>query len=195
MSNELEKIKKFMTIKRDSVEETIKDENSTKFAICLITISIILGAIQTLLQNLLAQDLYEWIVGIFDVAPPSVTRIIMDAIANNIMFPIIVIILVYYIGNAIKGEADSFNHVIRAIGYSVPPLIIGTLFSFLSLIPGIVVDVIVGLINVVFGFWFVILIIYALMLTFKKGALTAIGALLISALIAGIATSWTVFIP
>ena len=51
MSVELEKIKKFMTIKRDSVEETINDENSTKFAVCLIAISIVLGVIQTLLQN------------------------------------------------------------------------------------------------------------------------------------------------
>ncbi|MHA2035044.1 MAG: YIP1 family protein [Promethearchaeota archaeon] len=195
MSNELEKIKNFMRIKREPVEETIKDENSTKFAIYLIATSIILGVIQTLLQNLLTQDLYEWIVSYFGIAVPSVIRIISDAIANNIIFPIVAIVLVFYIGNALKGEADSLNHVIRAIGYSVPPLIISTLFSFLSLIPHIAVGVLVALVNVVFGFWFVITIIFALMLTFKKGALTAIGALIISAIIAGIATSWTLFIP
>ncbi|MHA2088796.1 MAG: YIP1 family protein [Promethearchaeota archaeon] len=195
MSNELEKIKNFMRIKREPVEETIKDENSTKFAIYLIATSIILGVIQTLLQNLLTQDLYEWIVSYFGIAVPSVIRIISDAIANNIIFPIVAIVLVFYIGNALKGEADSLNHVIRAIGYSVPPLIISTLFSFLSLIPHIAVGVLVALVNVVFGLWFVITIIFALMLTFKKGALTAIGALIISAIITGIATSWTLFIP
>ncbi len=39
MSDELEKIKKFMTIKRDTVEETINDANSTKFAVLLIAIA------------------------------------------------------------------------------------------------------------------------------------------------------------
>ena len=52
-----------------------------------------------------------------------------------------------------------------------------------------------GVFNFVFGFWFVIVIVYALMLTFKKGALTGIGAIAISAIIAGIATSWVVLIP
>ncbi|MFW9824572.1 MAG: hypothetical protein ACFFE4_16635, partial [Candidatus Thorarchaeota archaeon] len=121
MTNDIEKIENFMRFKREAVEETINDANSTTFAAILIAISVLLGVIQTLLQKLLAQDLYEWIVGFFGFATPSVARIVMDAIANNILFPIIAIILVFYIGNAIKGEADSLNHVIRAIGYSVPP--------------------------------------------------------------------------
>lgn len=195
MSNELEKIKKFITIKRDPVEETIKDENSTKFAVFLIAITITLSVIQTLLQNPSIQDLPEWLINLIDINTPTVFRIIINAIANNILFPIILIVLIYYIGNAIKGEAESLNHVIRAIGYSVPLVLISTAVSFLGLIPNIFVWGFVALVNVVFGLWFVIIIVFALMITFKKGALTGIGAVLLSALIAGIAISWTVIIP
>ncbi len=185
-----------MTIKRDPVEETINDVNSTKFAVILIAISIILGLIQALLQDLLSQDLYQWIINRFGITVLSLERIIKNAIANNIVFPILVIVLTFYIGNAIKGEAESFNHVVRAVGYSVPPLIISTAFSFLSLIPNIIVEGLVAFVNVAFGFWFVIILVFALMITFKKGALTGIGALVISAIIAGIASSsWTFFIP
>jgi hypothetical protein len=195
MSNELEKIIKFMTIKREPVEETINDENSTKFAVFLIATAITLGIIQTLLQNLLAQNLFEWVIGFFGIAVPSVLRIVMDAIANNIIFPILLIVLIFYIGNAIKGEAESLNHVLRAIGYSVPLLILSTIFSFLSLIPDIIVVGFVGFVNFVLGVWFVVVIVFALMVTFKKGALTGIIAVAFSALIAAIAISWTFFIP
>jgi hypothetical protein len=196
MSNELEKVKKFMAIKRNTVEETINDINSTRFAVLLIVIAITLGLIQALFQNFLSQDLFEWIVNRFGITVLSIERIITNAIANNIVFPIFTIVLIYYIGNAIKGEAESFNHVVRAIGYSVPPLIISSAFSFLSLIPNIILEGLVAFINVVFGFWFVIIIVFALMITFKKGALTGIGAVVLSAIIAGIlSTLWTFFIP
>ena len=196
MSDELEKIKKFMIFKRDTVEETINDVNSTKFATILIGIAITLGVIQALLQEFLSQDLFEWIVNRFGITVLSIERIITNAIASNIVFPILAIILIYYIGNAIKGEAESFNHVVRAVGYSVPPLIVSTAFSFLSVIPNIIIEGIVVFVNVAFGFWFVIILFFALMITFKKGALTGIGAVVISAIIAGIASSmWTFFIP
>jgi len=52
----------------------------------------------------------------------------------------------------------------------------------------------VGFFNFAFGFWFVIVVIYALMIVFKKGALTGIGAVVLSAIIAAVATGWTVFI-
>lgn len=196
MSDELEKIKKFMTIKRDTVEETINDANSTKFAVLLIAIAITLGLIQALLQEFLAQDLFEWIVNRFGITVLSLERIITNAIANNIIFPILVIVLIFYLGNALKGEAESFNHVVRAVGYSVPPLIISTAFSFLSLIPNIIVEGLVAFVNVAFGFWFLIILFFTLMITFKKGALTGIGAVALSAIIAGIGSSmWTFFVP
>jgi hypothetical protein len=194
--NELDKIIKFMTIRRKPVEETINDVNSTKFAVLLIAIAITLGLIQALLQNFLSQDLFEWIVNRFGITVLSIERIVTNAIANNIVFPILVIVLTFYIGNIIKGEAESFNHVVRAIGYSVSPLIISTSFSFLSLIPNIIIEGLVGFVNFALGIWFVIIIIFALMTTFKKGALTGIGALALSAIIAGIvSTLWTFFIP
>ena len=196
MSNELEKLIKFMTIKRDPVEETINDVNSTKFAVILIAISITFGLIQALLQDLLAQDLFQWIINRFGITVLSIERIITNAIANNVIFPILAIVLIFYIGNAIKGEAESFNHIIRAVGYSVPPLIISTAFSFLSLIPNVIVEGLVAFVNVVFGFWFVIILFFALMITFKKGALTGIGAIALSAILAGIVSSlWTFFVP
>ncbi|MHA2282415.1 MAG: YIP1 family protein [Promethearchaeota archaeon] len=185
-----------MTIRRKPVEETINDVNSTKFAVLLIAIAITLGLIQALLQNFLSQDLFEWIVNRFGITVLSIERIVTNAIANNIVFPILVIVLTFYIGNIIKGEAESFNHVVRAIGYSVSPLIISTSFSFLSLIPNIIIEGLVGFVNFALGIWFVIIIIFALMTTFKKGALTGIGALALSAIIAGIvSTLWTFFIP
>lgn len=195
MSNELEKIKKFITMKRDPVEETIKDENSTKFAVFLIATAITLSVIQTLLQNPSIQDIPDWAVSFFGITSPTALRIIMNAIANNIIFPTLLIVLIYYIGNALKGEAESLNHVVRAVGFSVPLLIISTALSFLNLISNIFVFVLVGLVNVVFGIWFVIIIVFALMITFKKGALTGIGAVFLSAIIAGIAIAWTIFIP
>ena len=195
MSNELEKIKKFMTIKRDTVEETINDVNSTKFAVYLIVIAITLGVIQALLQGLVVQDALELIWSWIGFVTPSVLRIVLDAIFSNIVFPILVITLAFYIGNAVKGEAESLNHVVRAIGYSTPLLIISSGFSFLGLTQNIWVIVVMGFFNYVFGIWFVIVIVFALMITFKKGALTGIGAVILSAIIAGLATSWVVLIP
>ncbi len=61
MSNELDKIIKFMTIKREPVEETINDVRSTKFAVFLIAIAMALAVIQTLLQGLVVQDVLELI--------------------------------------------------------------------------------------------------------------------------------------
>ena len=193
MNEEIEKITKFMTIKRDVIEETINDERSTKFAVFLIAISIALGLIQSILQSFLAPDVMEVILGLFGFPTPSYVRIIMDAIASNIIFPILVIVLTFYIGNALKGEAESLNHVVRAIGYSVPPLIISSALSFLSLIP--YVGIFLSFLNFVFGLWFVIIVIVALMITFKKGALTGIGSVILSAIIAGIAMAWTFIIP
>jgi len=195
MSNELEKIKKFMTIKRDTVEETINDVRSTKFAIFLIAIAMALAVVQTLLQGLVVQDVLELIWSWMGFVTPSSLRIVLDSIFSNIVFPLLVIILAFYIGNAIKGEAESLNHVVRAVGYSTPPLIISSAFSFLGLTGNPWVIVVMGFFNVVFGLWFVIVIVFALMITFKKGALTGIGAIAISAIIAGIATGWVVLIP
>lgn len=195
MSNELEKIKKFMTIKRDTVEETINDVRSTKFAVLLIAIAMALAVIQTLLQGLVVQDVLELIWSWMGFATPSPLRIVLDSIFSNIVFPLLIIILAFYIGNAIKGEAESLNHVVRAVGYSTPPLIISSAFSFLGLTGNPWVIGVMGFFNFVFGLWFVIVIVFALMITFKKGALTGIGAVALSAIIAGIATGWVVLIP
>lgn len=195
MSNELDKIIKFMTIKREPVEETINDVRSTKFAVFLIAIAMTLAVIQTLLQGLVVQDVLELIWSWMGFVTPSPLRIVLDSIFSNIVFPLLVIILAFYIGNAIKGEAESLNHVVRAVGYSTPPLIISSAFSFLGLTGNIWVIGVMGFFNFVFGLWFVIVIVFALMITFKKGALTGIGAIAISAIIAGIATSWVVLIP
>jgi len=195
MSNELEKMKRFLTIKRDTVEETINDTSSTTFPVFLIILAIVLGVTQTLLQNFLARDALEWLMAIVGEETPSAVRIVLEAIMNNVIFPILMVFLIFYIGNWIKGEAESLNHVIRAIGYSTPPLLISSAIAFLTLIDNPVVWGIVGFFMFAFGIWFIIVVIYALMLTFKKGAFTAIVAIIFSAIIAGIATSWTVFIP
>lgn len=195
MSNELEKMKRFLTIKRDTVEETINDTSSTTFPVFLIILAIVLGVTQTLLQNFLARDALEWLMAIIGEETPSAVRIVLEAIMNNVIFPILMVFLIFYIGNWIKGEAESLNHVIRAIGYSTPPLLISSAIAFLTLIDNPVVWGIVGFFMFAFGIWFIIVVIYALMITFKKGAFTAIVAIIFSAIIAGIATSWTVFIP
>jgi len=195
MSNEIEKMKRFLTIKRDTVEETINDTSSTTFPVFLIILAIVLGVTQTLLQNFLARDALEWLMAIIGEETPSAVRIVLEAIMNNVIFPILMVFLIFYIGNWIKGEAESLNHVIRAIGYSTPPLLISSAIAFLTLIDNPVVWGIVGFFMFAFGIWFIIVVIYALMITFKKGAFTAIVAIIFSAIIAGIATSWTVFIP
>ena len=195
MSNEIEKMKRFLTIKRDTVEETINDTSSTTFPVFLIILAIVLGVTQTLLQSFLARDALEWLMAIVGEETPSAVRIVLEAIMNNVIFPILMVFLIFYIGNWIKGEAESLNHVIRAIGYSTPPLLISSAIAFLTLIDNPVVWGIVGFFMFAFGIWFIIIVIYALMLTFKKGAFTAIVAIIFSAIIAGIATSWTVFIP
>lgn len=195
MSNEIEKMKRFLKIKRDTVEETINDTSSTTFSLFLIILAIVLGVTQTLLQNFLARDPLEWLIAFVGTEEPSAVRIVMDGIMNNVIFPILMVILIFYLGNWIKGEAESLNHVIRAIGYSTPPLLISSAIGFLTLVDNPVVWIIVGICWFVFGLWFVIVVIYALMLTFKKGAFTAIVAIIFSAIIAGIATWWTVFIP
>jgi hypothetical protein len=195
MSNEIERMKRFITIKRDTVEETINDTSSTIFPVFLIILAIALGVTQTLLQNFLARDALEWLIAFIGTEEPSAVRIVMDAVMNNVVFPILMIFLIFYIGNAIKGEAESLNHVIRAIGYSTSLILISSAISFLTLINNPVVWGIVGFFMFAFGIWFAIVVIYALMITFKKGAFTAIVAVIFSAIIAGIATSWTVFIP
>ncbi len=195
MSNEITKMKRFITIKRDTVEETINDTSSTTFPMFLIILAIVLGVTQTLLSNFLARDALEWLIAFIGKETPSALRIVLEAIMNNIAFPILMIFLIFYIGNWIKGEAESLNHVIRAIGYSTPPLLISSAIAFLTLIDNPVVWGIVGFFMFAFGIWFAVVVIYALMLTFKKGAFTAIVAVIFSAIIAGIATGWTVAIP
>ena len=195
MSNEITKMKRFITIKRDTVEVTINDTSSTTFPMFLIILAIVLGVTQTLLSNFLARDALEWLIAFIGEETPSPLRIVLEAIMNNIAFPILMIFLIFYIGNWIKGEAESLNHVIRAIGYSTPPLLISSAIAFLTLIDNPVVWGIVGFFMFAFGIWFAVVVIYALMLTFKKGAFTAIVAVIFSAIIAGIATGWTVAIP
>jgi len=195
MSNEITKMKRFITIKRDTVEETINDTSSTTFPMFLIILAIVLGVTQTLLSNFLARDALEWLIAFIGEETPSALRIILEAIMNNIVFLILMIFLIFGIGNWIKGEAESLNHVIRAIGYSTPPLLISSAIAFLTLIDNPVVWGIVGFFMFAFGIWFAVVVIYALMLTFKKGAFTAIVAVIFSAIIAGIATGWTVAIP
>ena len=80
MSNELEKIKRFLTIKRDTVEKTINDTSSTQFAVFLIVVAIVLGVTQTLLQNLLAPDPLEWLISIFWYRYPECCK---NRIASN----------------------------------------------------------------------------------------------------------------
>ena len=194
MSNEIERMKRFLTIKRDTVEETINDTSSKVFPLFLIILAIVLGVTQTLLQDLFARDALEWLIAFIGEETPSTVRIVLEAIMNNLVFPILMIFLIFYIGNWIKGEAESLNHVIRAIGDSTPPLLISSAIAFLTLVNNPVVWGIVGFFMFAFGIWFAVVVIYALMITFKKGAFTAIVAVILSAIIYGIVTRWSVFI-
>ncbi len=76
MSNELDKIIKFMTIKKEPVEETINNVRSTKFAVFLIAIAMALAVIQTLLQGLVVQDVLELIWSWMGFVTPSPLRIV-----------------------------------------------------------------------------------------------------------------------
>ena len=194
MSSEINKIKDFLFLKRASVQNTIDDEKSTLVAAIIFITTIVLAG----LQSILIVNSFEWMFDLlatyFTYTPPSMLKLITDAI-TGIISPIIAVILSFYIGNAIKGEAESLKHVLRAVGYSFVPLLIINVLSFLYLANNIVIDIIVAGVTVILALWFVVVIVFALMLTFKKGALTGIIAILGGLIVAGIIFSWTVFIP
>lgn len=194
MSSEINKIKDYLFLKRASVQNTIDDEKSTLVAAIIFITTIVLAG----LQSILIVNSFEWMFDLFPTyftyTPPSMLKMITDAI-TGIISPIIAVILSFYIGNAIKGEAESLKHVLRAVGYSFVPLLIINVLSFLYLANNIVIDIIVAGVSVILALWFVVVIVFALMLTFKKGALTGIIAILGGLIVAGIIFSWTVFIP
>ena len=194
MSSEINKIKDFLFLKRASVQNTIDDEKSTLVAAIIFITTIVLAG----LQSILIVNSFEWMFDLlatyFTYTPPSMLKLITDAI-TGIISPIIAVILSFYIGNAIKGEAESLKHVLRAVGYSFVPLLIINVLSFLYLANNIVIDIIVAGVTVILALWFVVVIVFALMLTFKKGALTGIIAILGGLIAASIIFSWTVFIP
>ena len=194
MSAEIEKIKDFLFLKRASVQKTIDDENSTILAIIIFITTVVLAGIQSFLIVNSFEWMFDLIATYVTYTPPSLLKMIFDAI-TNIISPVIAVILSFYIGNAIKGEAESLKHVIRAIGYSFTPLLLINILSFLYLANNIIIDIIVAGASVILALWFVVVIVFALMLTFKKGALTGIIAILGGLIIAGIIFSWTVFIP
>ena len=194
MSAEIEKIKDFLFLKRASVQKTIDDEKSTILAVIIFVTTVVLSGIQSFLIVNSFEWMFDLIATYFTYTPPSSLKMIFDAI-TNIISPIIAVILSFYIGNAIKGEAESIKHVIRATGYSFTPLLIVNLLSFLYLANNIIIDIIVSVVSVILALWFVVVMVFALMLTFKKGALTGIVAILGGLIVAGILFSWTVFIP
>ena len=59
----------------------------------------------------------------------------------------------------------------------------------------LIIGIFIAIVSVVLALWFVVIIVFALMLTFKKGALTGIVAILGGLIVAGIIFSWTTFIP
>ena len=193
MSEEIEKIKAFLFLKRDSVQRTIDDEKSTLLAIIIFTVTIVLAGIQPIITI----NAFSWMSDLwavwFTYTPPSVVKITLDVISNMIS-PIIAVILSFYIGNAIKGEASSLKHVFRAVGYSMTPVLIINLLSLLFLLNNLIIGVVIAIVSVVLALWFVVIIVFALMLTFKKGALTGIVAILGGLIVAGIIFSWTGFI-
>jgi len=194
MSAEIEKIKDFLFLKRASVQNTIDDEKSTLLAVIIFITTVILAGLQSILIVNSFEWMFDLLAAYFTYTPPSFLKMISDAI-TSIISPIIAVILSFYIGNAIKGEAESLKHVLRAVGYSFTPLLIINVLSFLYLANNIVIDIIVAGVTVILALWFVVIIVFALMLTFKKGALTGIIAILGGLIVAGIIFSWTVFIP
>ena len=194
MSSELENIKEFLFLRRVSVQKTIDDEKSTIFAVVIFITTVVLTGIQSFLIVNSFEWMFDLIATYVTYTPPSLLKMIFDAITNMIS-PVVAVILSFYIGNAIKGEAESLKHVLRAVGYSFTPLLLINVLSFLYLANNIVIDIIVALVSVILGLWFVVVIVFALMLTFKKGALTGIIAILGGLIAASIIFSWTVFIP
>ena len=194
MSAEIEKIKDFLFLKRAPVQETIDDEKSTIIAVIIFITTVVLTGIQSFLIVNSFEWMFDLIATYVTYTPPSSLKMIFNAITNMIS-PIVAVILSFYIGNAIKGEAESLKHVIRAVGYSFTPLLIINVLSFLFLANNIIIDIIVAGVSVILALWFVVVIVFALMLTFKKGALTGIIAILGGLIVAGIIFSWTVFIP
>lgn len=194
MSAEIEKIKDFLFLKRAPVQETIDDEKSTIIAVIIFITTVVLTGIQSFLIVNSFEWMFDLIATYVTYTPPSSLKMIFNAITNMIS-PIVAVILSFYIGNAIKGEAESLKHVIRAVGYSFTPLLIINVLSFLFLANNIIIDIIVAGVSVILALWFVVVIVFALMLTFKKGALTGIIAILGGLIVAGIMFSWTVFIP
>ena len=118
MSEEIQKIKDFLFLKRDSVQRTIDDEKSTLIAILIFAVTIILAGIQPIVTINAFSWMSDWMGAYFLYTPPSFIKITLNMISGMIS-PVIAVILSFYIGNAIKGEAASLKHVFRAVGYSM----------------------------------------------------------------------------
>ena len=184
MSDEGEKIAGFMTLKNDIIDETIEDEDCTTSARILFIITISIGAAVYVLTWFTRWiSLNQTLILFGYLAPiPTIADIVLDGV-GQILFPVFGWILVFYIGNMLGGEAESKEHLMRAFGYSSVMLMIYHSAGFLNLLNGL--GLLVGLLQIVFGLWSIIIYVYATTITFRRGALTAIGAFIIGGILAG----------
>ena len=183
MTDEGERIAGFMTLKNYIIDETIEDENCTNSAITLFIITIILAS-----AAYMATWYSRWVslnqtMSFFGLSAPlpTIFDIILEGV-GQILTPLVGWIFVFILGNWIGGEAESKEHLMRAFGYSSVMLMIYHSAGFLNLITGLAL--LVGLLQIVFGLWAIIIYVYATMITFRKGALTAIGAFILGSLAA-----------
>ncbi|NHI93458.1 MAG: hypothetical protein EAX96_13305 [Candidatus Lokiarchaeota archaeon] len=178
MSDDGEKIAGFLTLKREIIDETIQDEKCTNTALTIFIITIILASIVNIATWYSRWTSNNQLTLLFGMATPipTIFDIILEGV-GQILFPLVGWYFVFYFGNKIGGIAQSKEHLMRAFGYSDILLIISNLAGFLNLIAAL--SLLSGLIQVVFSFWFIIVIIYATTIVFQKGALTAIAAFLI----------------
>ena len=183
MTDQLERITGFMTLKNYIIEETIDDESCTNTAITFFIITITIASavyMATWYSRWISLNQTMMLFG--QTAPiPTILDIIVEGI-GQILFPIVGWFFVFKLGNMIGGEAESKEHLMRTFGYSAPMLLIYHSVGFLNLIPNL--SLLVGLLQIVFGLWAIIIYIYATMITFRKGALTAILAFIIGSLAA-----------
>ena len=191
--DEWDRLSNFIIFKRDIVEDVIEDEDATKIATIYFIISIIITAISTILTTQVDYFYQLATYGILAqyVAPPTILSAAMNTITQS-MLPVLGWIFTFYVGNGLKGEADSKEMILRAFGYSRFMVIIGQACSLLTLIYSIYF---VGmLLEVLFALWAMILLVYSVMIALKKGALTAIFTLIIAGILGYLCVGVLVFI-
>lgn len=183
MTDQGERIAGFMILKNYIIDETIEDENCTNTAIIFFIITVVVAsAVYIASWYSRWVNLNQTMILFGQAAPvPSIFDIIMEGI-GQILFPIVGWIFVFKLGNMIGGEAESKEHLMRAFGYSAPMLLIYHSIGFLDFVPNL--SLLVDLLQLVFGFWSIIIYVYATMIAFRKGAFTAILAFIIGSLAA-----------